>query len=440
MTDLLQPPQSIDAEQAVLGAILKDPETWDTVAAVLKSDDFYVPKHGTIYAACLNLLSRQEPLDITTVANALLSTGDLGKVGGRVYMVELVEGVASTANAKSYARIVHEKAVARRLIEECNEIVRSAYEQSQPVSELLDHWQQRAFEFSGGKSTTGFSPLSDDNDAWLARVESLQSGAAQKDRIKTGFSELDLRVHGLCPGELVVIAGDTGQGKTQLALQIARDVAYSQGHHVGVLSLEMGKQELNARVQCAEAWIDNDSVETAGKLKADEFDRLVQAAQRTKDNHIWVDDSTLTSTLDLLANARRLKQQHDLRLLIVDYIQLMDSHASEETRERVVSGIARWMKVIAKELRIVVVALSQITAPGESKEPGITSLRESRAIGHHSDIVLMIHHDAGGRSWVILRKNRRGPSNKRIEMTFQRGQWAQIETHEPPTAYGGQYD
>jgi replicative DNA helicase len=425
-SNLLTLPHAPEAEAAVLGAIIKDPGAMDRVGSILTDEGgFYSPKHQMIYRAALDLAVESEPVDITTLITRLQDRGDLDKIGGRVYLVELADLVASTANLESYATTVREKAIRRRIISTCNRVVEDCHtDNDASADQILDRMQQSAFEINQLAVDDGFSPLCDDNDAWLKRVDDYQSGLAQKNRIMTGFSGIDSRLHGLAPTELVIIAGDTGQGKTQLALQIVRNVAFDQGKNVAVLSLEMATNELNARIQCAESRVPHDKIETPHSLAPAEMDKLVLAASRTRHPKIWVSSSIMTTPASLLSHVRRLRVQRDIRLLVVDYLQLMDASSGEETRERVVSGLARWMKVIAKELGVVVICLSQITAQ-EGKAPGITSLRESRAIGHHADQVLFVYHSVEG-SQILIRKNRRGPSNKALAMRFEDGQWYEI--------------
>jgi replicative DNA helicase len=418
-----EPPQAIEIEQAVLGAILKDSGALDRVTPILaKPSEFYSPKHQMIYEAALSVHARSEPVDIVTVVGELQRSGKLDRIGGRVYLVDLTEQVASTGNVATYAGIVQEKALRRKIIAVCQEIVGSCYGQELPADRILDQWQQAAFEIGQGQDIEGFRPLSEDNDAWLARVDKLQSGEAQKDRVLTGFSGIDHWTQGFAPTEMIVLNGKTGQGKTQLALQIARHCAYSQNKPVGILSLEMSFEDLNARIQCAEAWIDHFKVETSGGLRPEELNRLVHAAARTRSPKIFVNESILITPVQLFSSARRLKAQQDIRLLVVDYIQLMDPGAAEDTREREVARMSRWMKVIAKSLNLVMLVLSQVTVIGKE-----VSSRESKAIENDADKVLLIRHDDKGGASIFVKKQRRGPSNRSVPMNFDQGRWVEIE-------------
>lgn len=420
--DKLQPPQAIEVERAVLGCLLKDPNAVDRVVGILQTARaFYAPIHQIIYEAILNLYGASQPVDITTVVAHLLKIGLLDKVCGRVYLVELVEQVASTGNVGRYAEILKEKFTLRRIIEVSNEFISSCYSNNgTPVDQTLDRWQQVVFEIGQGLESEGFLPLCDDNDAWLRRVDQFQTGEMQKGRIRTGLSGLDRVIKGFAPGEMIVLAGETGSGKTQLALQIAHNIAFSQEKTAAILSLEMDAEELNARIQCFEALVDySENVKEPGGLTDQQYNRLVQAAGRTQVQRIFVESSALVTPPMLLARTRKLKTQRDVRLLIVDYLQLIDSGGNEDTRERAVSGIARWMKTIAKELRITVLCLSQITPP--------MGLRESRAIGHHADKVMFVQHDPIRGSGILVAKQRSGPSGAFVKMSFVNGQWFEID-------------
>jgi replicative DNA helicase len=426
-TALLAPPSAIDAEQAVLGAILKNSAALDEVVPILTTPEaFYEPKHQRIYDTMLFLQQRNDPVDITTVITALQNQNILKDVGGRTYLVDLIDNIGTTSQAAHYAKIIKEKETRRRIIGHCHEFIRSCYQEPDiTTGAILDQWQQAAFEMGRATEAQDFHLLADDNSDWLARVNALQSGEAQKERINTGFGSIDYWLQGIAPGEVMVLGGETGHGKTQFVLQVAHYVARQQ-QAVALLSLEMSIPELNARVQCHEAGIDHFKVERPQALSDQEFNRIVRAASETERLKIFVNDSILTTPVTLLAQARRLKAKHDIKLLIVDYLQLMDANATDETRERVVSGLSRWMKVVAKEIGVAVIVLSQITAqPGVA--PGTHSPRESRAISHNADKLCFVWHNKDGVSQFIIAKQRRGPSGKVVEMTFVDGKWATVD-------------
>jgi replicative DNA helicase len=412
------PPQSVESEEALLGCALKDPQAMAKVLTTIKySSAFYSPRHQVIFAAMLLLASRNEPIDIATVAGELNAMNKLAETGGRSYMIDLVEATASTANIAVYTRTVHEAAQLRKVIAICNDTIENCYKRKGKTKELIDAWQQAAFEVGRDREGSGFQALADDNEDWLARVDELQAGKAQLRRIHTGFTQIDHLIHGMVPGEFVAVAGATGAGKTEFALQVALHVAYTQNKPVGVVSLEMLMEEVNSRIQCAEAGVDYDTIETPQKLTEVNWHKLVEAATTTKKPMIYVDDSAMVTPAELMANARTLVANKKIELLIVDYLQLMDLVSGDETREREVAKFARCMKVMAKELNIVVMGLSQITQmPG--KVPGMGSFRESRAIGHTANIAFFTHLEEK-KTMIVVGKNRRGPSNKGVTRTVE---------------------
>lgn len=396
------------------------------VAPVLTERDFYVPRHGAIYRAMRRLYDRSEPTDIATVIPELGTPADVTAAGGRTYLVELIEDVASTANVVQYAEVVADKSRRRQVIAICNEIVSSAYAMELETPELIDRWQQSAFAIRQGGQRGGFKKLSDDNEDWLRRVDRLQKGEEQKQRVKTGFSRLDYMTQGFAPSELVTLAANTGEGKTQFALQIALHVAKTQGWGVAIQSLEMVQGEVNSRIQCAESWVDYADVERPGQLSQSDLNKLIQAEVNTRDYPIWVDDRAIVSPADMISNARQMVATHGIKLLIVDYMQLLSLNTLEQEKEyQALANLSNLMKAMAKELNIVVMAISQITAV-KGQKPGLGSFRGSKAIGFAANTALFLHHGKKDGSTVIIAKNRRGPSNRRIPMHFKQGQWHEV--------------
>ena len=439
--DRLQPPQSLDAEQAVLGAIMKDDEAIHLIIGVLEGEThFYAPKHRLIYRAFLELYEKSEPCDITTVSNCLLSSGNLEKIGGRVYLVELVEGVASTANAQSYANIVLEKSLLRKLIETTNEITRSAYALDSPVEELLDAAEANIFEISESRFRHGFVPLKQLVHDSFERIEQFQSSDGTFDSIMTGYTELDLLTQGLHNGDFIVIAGRPSMGKSALAMNIAENVADPEKGKkaVAVFSIEMSKDQLALRMLCGRAQISQHRLRSR-KLTDAEFVNLTKHGNRLSQMEIFVDDSATLTTLQIRAKARRLKAQYPhLSLILVDYIQMMHATGRSENRQQEISVISRSLKALAKELNLPVVVCSQLSRMVEHREekrPQLADLRESGAIEQDADVVMFVYRpeyyltederkdpknmDKLGLAEIIVAKQRNGPTGT-ARMTFIR--------------------
>jgi replicative DNA helicase len=431
-SERLQPPQSIEVEQAVLGAILKDPEAINRVIDIVKdARDFYAPKHQMIFQAALDLYSISEPVDITTVVSRLQDRGELDKIGGRVYLVDLVEQVASTGNVAAYANIILEKSVLRRLIATSTEILNSCYAVELPADELLDLAEANIFNISESRLRQGFVPLKSLVDETMEKIDSMQVSEGGLSGMRTGFVDLDSATLGLHNGDLIVIAGRPSMGKTALALNIAEHVSTREKDPkcVGIFSIEMSKEALVLRVLCSRARLNQHKVRS-GKLSDAEWRKLPLAGAALSSAPLLVDDSPSLSPLDMRAKARRLKAQHGLDLLIVDYIQLMHSSTRAENRQQEISLITRNLKALAKELDIPVIALSQLSRAveqrGGEKRPQLADLRESGAIEQDADLVLLLYREefyrshlerndpkfleVQGHAEVIIAKQRNGPT------------------------------
>ncbi len=429
-TDNLQPPQSLDAEQAVLGSLLKDAEAVGQAIEILDGpDNFYYPKHQAIFRAVIGLYDKGEPADITTVSNALLKDGSLEKIGGRVYLVELVEGVASTANIAYHCNIVVEKAVLRKLIQTSNEIVRSCYAMEQPVDDLLDSAEANIFNISESRLRKGFASIRDLMPSTFEQIENLQSDQSALVGIKTGFTELDIITNGLHRGDLIIVAGRPSMGKSSLVMNMAEYIAITHKKGVGVFSIEMSSEALALRMLCGRARVSQQRLR-AGKLKKEEWPKLTVAGGSLSEAPIFIDDSPVLSALEMRAKARRLKSQHDIGLIIVDYIQMMHASGRHENRQQEIAGISRAMKVLAKEIDIPVIACSQLSRQveqrGGEKRPQLSDLRESGAIEQDADVVMFVYRpehymshvektdpkyiEVEGKAEIIVAKQRNGPT------------------------------
>ncbi|MBU8933386.1 MAG: replicative DNA helicase [candidate division Zixibacteria bacterium] len=431
----LQPPQNIDAEKAVLGSILKDDQAMDVVLEVFDHDAaFYVPKHRMIFKAMLDLNKQHEPCDITTVASALADKSQLEGaqgIGGRVYLVDLAEYVASTANVQKHADIILEKFLLRRLIQTTREITRSAYDHAGTVDDILDIAEKNIFVISEQRLRKGFVSIKDLIPSTFDEIENLQSPDSGLIGVRTGYTDLDVITNGLHKGELVIVAGRPSMGKSALAMNIAEHVAIELGKGVGIFSLEMSKEQLALRTLCGRARISQQKLR-AGKLRDEEWSRLTIAGGPLSEAPIYIDDSPTASSLEIRAKARRLKSQGDanLGLIIVDYLQMAYGSGRFENRQQEMASISRSLKALAKEIEVPVLACSQLSRQveqrGGEKRPQLSDLRESGAIEQDADVVMFIYRpehymahaektdpkfqEVEGKAEIIVAKQRNGPT------------------------------
>lgn len=439
----LQPPQSVDAEQAVLGALLRDEDAIHHVIDVLDSEEhFYSPRHRMIFHSVLELYNRSEPVDITTVANALIRNGNLEAIGGRVYLVELAEGVASTTNVAAHANIVLDKSLLRKLIETSNEISRSARVAENPVDDLLDAAEANIFRISESRLRQGFVHIAPLIDAqWSDLNKPLDQATSHS--VMTGFTDLDEKTQGLHNGDLVIIAGRPSMGKSALALNIAENVASSEGSRkaVAVFSIEMSKEQLALRMLCGKARISQQKLRARKGISETEMRQLAHYGSMLQKLDILIDDSTILSPLQMRAKARRLKGQYpNLSLIVVDYIQMMHASGRVENRQQEISVISRNLKALAKELSVPVVACSQLSRMveqrGGDKRPQLSDLRESGAIEQDADVVMFVYRpeyylsederkdtqknfDKLNMAEIIIAKQRNGPTGV-AKLSFQK--------------------
>jgi len=433
----IEPPQSVEAEQAILGAILKDPEAIHSIVDYFNSsENFYVPRHGLIFRGILNLYERNEPCDVTTVSEELARLNLLEKIGGRTYLIDLVQGTASTANVTSYADIVLEKSVLRQLISVSNNIIKGCYDQTDEVGELLDRAEERIFALTESRLRKGFTRVSDLLPQTFEQLEDYQETQGGLVGVPTGFSELDTITAGLHNNDFIVVAGRPSMGKTALALNIAEYVAIEKKKSVGIFSIEMSKEQLALRLLCGRARISQHKLRT-GRLKDQEWSQLTLASGPLSEAEIYIDDSPMLSTLEMRAKARRLKAQHNIELLVIDYIQMMSSPGRVDNRQHEMAMISRSIKGLAKELCIPVVAVSQLSRNvemrGGDKRPQLSDLRESGAIEQDADVVMFVYRpefymshldnddpkrlEVKGKAEILVAKQRNGPTGK-VELTF----------------------
>lgn len=420
-------PHSLEAEQATLGAVLRDFRVLAEILETIGSEEsFYSVKHQNIYRACVTLFQKSEPGDVTTVAEELSRLGELEQAGGRVYLIELVESVATTANVMYYADIVAKKSALRKMIDVSTEIVRLCHSQEMEVEELLDHAESNVFSISESRMKKGFARLDELLPHTFQQMEEFQETEGGIAGVKTGYDPIDELTAGLHPADFVVIAGRPSMGKSALAVNMAENIAVNQGIGVGIFSLEMSKESLALRMLCGRAKISQHLLRT-GKLRDSDWQRLGQAAGPLNEAPIFIDDTATMTTLEMRAKARRLKAQHDIGLIIIDYMQMMSGSQRVENRQQEMTMISRGMKGLAKELGIPVIALSQLSRMveqrGADKRPQLSDLRESGAIEQDADVVMFVYreeyytrHDdpkfpeVEGKAEVIISKQRNGPT------------------------------
>ncbi|MDN5326314.1 MAG: replicative helicase [Moorella sp. (in: firmicutes)] len=420
------PPQSVEAEQSVLGAIMLDREALYAVLEILKVDDFYREAHRMIYRAILDLNERGEAVDLLTVTEELRRRGELEAAGGVAYLTSLTGDVPSVANAGYYARLVAEKAALRSLVQAASQITEMAFSESGSVDQILDEAERLIFEVAGGRHRSGFVPI---KDVLLQTFEQLERLSTHKGEV-TGvptFHDLDRILSGLQPSDLIICAARPGMGKTSFCLNIAQQVAVKEKLPVAIFSLEMSREQLVQRMLAAEAMVEQQRLRT-GYLTEDDWARLVNAAGILGEAPIYIDDTPAISALEVRAKARRLQSETGLGLVVVDYLQLMQAHRRVDSRQQEIALISRAMKALARELNVPVMVLSQLNRGVEQrqdKRPVMADLLESGAIEADADVIIFLYRpqyydpdtDKKGIAEVIVAKHRNGPVGT-VEMAF----------------------
>jgi replicative DNA helicase len=429
-TELLNvPPQHIEAEESLLSAILVDNTALLEVVETLTPSDFYRTAHQKIFAAMSDLFERGEPVDVVTLNNSLKEKGQLEVVGGPAYLARLLDAVPLAVNAQHYARIVHDKAVLRRLIEKANAITKRCFQEQGGAEDIIDFAEASIFEVTEKKARQAFYPLSKLIDSSIDFLEEKQKNKSLVTGVPTGFSHIDNLTSGLQNSDLIILAARPSMGKTALALNIARNAAVDAGVPVAIFSLEMSKEQLSLRLLCAEARIDSSRLRS-GFFSMEDWERLTDAAGVLSAAPIFIDDSPSLSAMEVRAKARRLKMDKNIGLIIIDYLQLMQARGSAERRDLEISEISRSLKALAKEINLPVVALSQLNRMLEQRNdrrPRLSDLRESGALEQDADVVAFIYRDEvynkeennphKGTAEIILAKQRNGPIGE-VRLTF----------------------
>ena len=423
------PPQNLEAEQSVLGGVLIENEAVNKVMEILDGDDFYRDAHRKIFNALITLSERDEPADLITLTNELRKTNQLDSVGGASYVVSLIDSVPTAANIEYYAKIVKEKAILRKLIETSTNIITQSYEDRGDVESFLDEAERAIFEISERRVKPSFYSIRDIVKESFKTIERLFEKKEFVTGVPSGFKELDRLTAGFHASDLIIVAGRPSMGKTALCLNLAQFAAIEKRIPVAIFSLEMSKEQLVIRVLCSEAQVEGTRLRT-GFLTESDWPKLTLAAGNVSDAPIFIDDTAAISVLELRAKARRLKGEHGLGMLIIDYLQLMKGRTRVESRQQEISEISRSLKALAKELTIPVIAVSQLSRKTEERtgnRPQLSDLRESGAIEQDADLILFLYRDEvynrsednpnKGKAELIIGKQRNGPIGK-IELAF----------------------
>jgi replicative DNA helicase len=422
------PPHDLAAEQCVLGGMLMSKDAISDVMEVIRPADHYRPAHQLVHEAILELYGRGEPADPVTVSDLLAKRGELVRVGGGAYLHTLIASVPTAANAGYYARIVRERAILRRLVEVGTRIVQLGYAGDGDADELVDRAQAEVYGVTERRVSEDFLPLSEIMPGALDEIEAIGSRGGVMTGVPTGFADLDALTNGLHPGQMVVIAARPAIGKSTLALDLARASAIKHRLATVMFSLEMSRNEITMRLLSAEARVPLQAMRT-GQLGEDDWTRLARRMSEVVDAPLFIDDSPNMSMMEIRAKCRRLKQRHDLRMVIVDYLQLMTSPRRVENRQQEVSEMSRSLKLLAKEVDVPVVAISQLNRGPEQrndKRPLLSDLRESGSIEQDSDVVILLHREdayerespRAGEADMIVAKHRNGPTTT-VTVAFQ---------------------
>ncbi|HIB27158.1 MAG TPA: replicative DNA helicase [Candidatus Marinimicrobia bacterium] len=420
-------PQALEAEQAVLGSMLTSKEAVSKAMQWVSADQFYKDAHVRIFSCMVNLFEKGEPIDAISVVDRLKKKKDLESVGGAYYITGLAESVPTTANVEYYAKIVLEKHTLRRLIQVSHEVSKEAFEDAQDVDDILDSAESAIFNISEKRLRGGFEHIDPILQNTFEELDKIATNPGIVTGVPSGLMDLDAITSGFHSGELIIVAGRPGMGKTALALTMGRNTAVMDKTGVGIFSLEMANHQLAMRLLCAEGRVDSHLVRT-GKLPKSQWKNLSIAVGQLAEAPIYLDDTAAMSVLEVRAKARRLKAEHDVGLLIVDYIQLMTGPKGAESRQQEISQISRSLKALAKEIEVPVIGLSQLSRAVESRSdrrPQLSDLRESGAIEQDADVVIFLYRpwvysqeeDDRGKATIIVAKQRNGPTGT-IEATF----------------------
>lgn len=421
-------PQSREAEEAVLGAVLINPEAYYDVAQFLQFDDFYIYRHKWIWQAFSRLHEKRVPVDFLTVTEELDQMGQLAEIGGPAYITSLISNVPTSLHAEAYGKIVEETAIRRRMLAAANDIAKLAYQEDNSVDTVMDEAEKAIFGVSERRMTRDLQSIQQVLSDYYDRIEMLAGRGEEIYGVPTGFIDLDRLLAGLQPSDFIIIAGRPGMGKTSFMLSVVKNAAQAYKKHVAIFSLEMSNEQLVQRLLSQETGIDSQRLRT-GKLEDNEWPVFTHAIEVLNDTHIFLDDTPALTPLQLRTKARRLHLEYQLDLIVVDYLQLMTTGARTENRVQEVSNISRNLKVLARELNVPVLAAAQLSRAVEQradKEPQLSDLRESGSLEQDSDIVMFIHRPEmyekdtlrQNIAQIKIAKHRNGPVGT-IELVFR---------------------
>ena len=391
------PPHDIEAEQAVIGSMLTDRDAVMIAVEKLKADNFYRDDNKSIFEAMVNLYNKTEPVDLITVKDELESMNLFDKIGGMEYLALLPSKVPTTANVEKYINIVQEKSILRNLIKTANEIIDLGYEGSEDVEDIMDSAEKKIFDLIQNKNRTGFSPVKEVLIESITKLEELYNRKQQITGVATGFSELDYMTTGLHGSELILLAARPAMGKTAFAVNIATNAALKSNVPVAVFTLEMSKEQLVDRILSSEAMVDSNKIRT-GKLEEEDWSKIASVLGPISESNIYIDDTPGITVMEIRTRCRKLKMEKDIGLIIIDYLQLIQGSGNRRngSREQEIAEISRSLKILAKELNVPVIALSQLSRAVESREdhrPMLSDLRESGSIEQDADIVMFLYRD-----------------------------------------------
>lgn len=390
------PPHDIEAEQAVIGSMLTDKEAVITALEILKPEDFYREDNRLIYTAIVNLYNRAEPIDIITLKDELSSINKLDAVGGLEYIAQLPDKVPTTANALRYVKIVEEKSILRSLIKTANEIIQLGYDPTQEVEQIMDGAERKIFEVMQRKNQKGYHSIKDILVESFTQLEKLYNQKQHITGVPTGFADLDYKTAGLHNSDLILVAARPAMGKSAFALNIASNAAVRAKIPVVIFSLEMSKDQMANRILCSEALVDSNKVRT-GKVEDEDWAKLAAASGMLSESEIYIDDTPGISIMEIRAKCRKMKMEKNIGLVVIDYLQLIQgSNKRGGSREQEIAEISRSLKILAKEIDVPVIALSQLSRAPEQRpdhRPMLSDLRESGSIEQDADIVMFLYRD-----------------------------------------------